>query len=62
MDDPDQLRTIASAVSAPPVALSETDVSALVAFLATLTDTASLQGRLGIPKTLPSGLDVPNPH
>ncbi|MBU2865514.1 cytochrome-c peroxidase [Pacificibacter marinus] len=61
MNDPEQVSAIAAAVRTPPVSLSDADVAALVAFLATLTDTASLQGRLGIPDQVPSGLDIPNP-
>lgn len=61
MHDPEQVSAIAAAVITPPVSLSDADVAALVAFLDTLTDTASLQGRLGIPDKVPSGLDIPNP-
>jgi cytochrome c peroxidase len=43
------------------VSLSRNDVNALVAFLETLTDTTTQRGRLGIPKSVPSGLKVPNP-
>jgi cytochrome c peroxidase len=61
MNDPQQVAAIAKAVTTPPVSLPDADVAALVAFLDTLTDTASLQGRLGIPDHVPSGLDIPNP-
>jgi cytochrome c peroxidase len=61
MNDPEQLRAIAAAVTASPVSLSDVDVDALVAFLGTLTDVKMMRGRLGIPDRVPSGLDVPNP-
>ena len=40
------------------VALTEAEIAALVAFLESLTDPASLAGRLGIPDAVPSGLPV----
>lgn len=49
---------IATAVSRPPVALRQGDISALVAFLGALSDPVALGGRLGIPETVPSGLPV----
>ncbi|KAA9005312.1 cytochrome-c peroxidase [Histidinibacterium aquaticum] len=49
---------IAAAVGGDPVALGEQDIDALMAFLAALTDEASLSGRLGIPDAVPSGLPV----
>ena len=61
MDDPAQVNAIASAVSVQPVNLDAGDIAALVAFLDTLTDPASITGRLGIPQTVPSGLLVQNP-
>ena len=39
--------------------LGDGEVAALVAFLAALTDAGSLEGRLGVPETVPSGLAVP---
>ena len=38
--------------------LSQDDIQALVAFLNALSDETSLEGRLGIPETVPSGLPV----
>ena len=61
MDNPGEVQAIADAVSIKPVAVSSDDVLALVAFLENLTDTAAQNGRLGIPKSVPSGLKVPNP-
>ncbi|WP_227268507.1 cytochrome-c peroxidase [Roseobacter weihaiensis] len=59
LQTPEALQDIAATVGVPPVALSPDDIAALVAFLGTLTDEASLAGRLGIPETVPSGLAVP---
>ena len=49
---------IAGAVSRSPVELSQADIQALIAFLETLTDPVVLEGRLGIPPAVPSGLTV----
>ncbi|KIN65554.1 Di-heme Cytochrome c peroxidase [Sulfitobacter noctilucae] len=57
--DIDQIMAIAAAVRTPPVALTEADITDIVAFLQTLTDPAAVNGRLGIPRTVPSGLPVP---
>ncbi len=51
---------IADAVTLRPVALTDEDVADLVLFLGTLSDPAALNGRLGIPDSVPSGLPVPN--
>lgn len=59
MDDAAQLKAIAAAVTTPSVTMTEMDIANLTAFLDTLTDPVSLSGRLGIPKTVPSGLPVP---
>ena len=61
MDDPAEVAAILDAVSIDPVLLSSEDVSELVEFLAALTDTSAQIGRLGVPKSVPSGLAVPNP-
>lgn len=60
MDDPRLVQAIAASVIAQPVSLSVDEVAAIVAFLHTLTDPINKTGRLGIPKTVPSGLTVPN--
>jgi len=50
---------IAQAVATrAPLDLTEAEIAALVAFLESLTDPASLAGRLGIPEAVPSGLPV----
>ncbi|MCT8330543.1 cytochrome-c peroxidase [Albidovulum sediminis] len=58
MDDPGARAEIAATVRAGPVMLSEEELDDLMAFLASLTDPASLDGRLGIPETVPSGLPL----
>lgn len=58
LETPDDLGAIAAAVSVTPVALTEGEIAALAAFLETLTDEKVLDGRLGIPETVPSGLPV----
>ncbi len=59
MDDPAQVAAIAAAVTTVPVTLQSQDIENLVAFLETLTDPVSISGRLGVPETVPSGLEVP---
>jgi len=49
-----------TAYDGPIVSLAESDITALLAFLASLTGTTAETGRLGIPETLPSGLPVEN--
>ncbi|PIL21413.1 hypothetical protein P775_04440 [Puniceibacterium antarcticum] len=57
MQDTEEVAAIAAAAKWS-VALSDAEITALVAFLDTLTDPAALKGRLGIPATVPSGLPV----
>lgn len=59
MSDPAEVAAIAAAVTTPPVALSDEDVTALVAFLDSLTDPTAIKGRMGVPTAVPSGLPVP---
>ncbi len=42
-------------------ALTDTEVDLLIAFLHALEDRSGIDGRLGVPKTVPSGLPVPKP-
>ncbi len=58
LDDPAERARIAAAVGHEGVALDPASVAALLAFLETLTDEASLSGRLGIPDAVPSGLPI----
>ncbi|WP_373353342.1 cytochrome-c peroxidase [Pseudoroseicyclus sp. CXY001] len=62
MESAESRAAIAAAVAVPPLALSEGDISALVAFLGTLTDPVAEAGRLGVPDAVPSGLPVPQPE
>jgi len=59
MDDAAQVAAISDAVQHKGVPLTAQEVADIVAFLETLTDPASIDGRLGIPETVPSGLPVP---
>jgi cytochrome c peroxidase len=58
MDDPDELAAIAEANQLEPTALTDAEVSDILAFLDALTDPTSLEGRLGIPESVPSGLPI----
>ena len=62
MDDASEVKAIADAISVKPVIISKGEVTDLLAFLGTLTDTKAQKGRLGIPETVPSGLKIPNPQ
>ncbi|SFR34024.1 cytochrome-c peroxidase [Litoreibacter janthinus] len=61
MDDPVEVAAIAAAVEVEPVFLTSAQVAQITAFLKTLEDPQALTGRLGVPKSVPSGLTVPNP-
>ncbi|MFN3169469.1 MAG: cytochrome-c peroxidase [Hyphomicrobiales bacterium] len=58
MDDPRELAAIAEANDLEPVDLSDDQVADILAFLDALTDPGSLEGRLGIPDSVPSGLPI----
>jgi len=57
MEDPTQVADIAAAAG-KGITLTPPQIEALMAFLATLSDPVALQGRMGIPATVPSGLPV----
>ncbi|WP_172327818.1 cytochrome-c peroxidase [Mangrovicoccus sp. HB161399] len=57
--DPPELDRIAAANELQPVTLADAEVAQILAFLGSLTDPASLDGRLGVPDAVPSGLPVP---
>ncbi|MDC3303380.1 cytochrome-c peroxidase [Amylibacter sp.] len=61
MDNANEVKAISEAINMDPVIISEGEVLDLLAFLGTLTDTKAQKGRLGIPKSVPSGLKIPNP-
>lgn len=52
---------IAQAVNYAPPNVTEEDITALLVFLDALTDPAAVEGRLGIPDQVPSGLPVDQP-
>jgi cytochrome c peroxidase len=54
----EQVAAIVAARTVPDQALEEAEILAIVAFLETLTDPGSIEGRLGIPESVPSGLPV----
>jgi len=56
MDDPSEVDAIAKANELHPQELSDQEINQLVAFLKSLTDPISKQGRLGVPDRVPSGL------
>ncbi len=57
-DDPAEVAAILAANEGVAVAMSGAEVDALVAFLEALSDPASLDGRLGVPDSVPSGLPL----
>lgn len=58
MNDAEERARIAAANTLAPIALNDSQIADLLAFLVALSDPQSLSGRLGIPKTVPSGLPV----
>jgi cytochrome c peroxidase len=58
LGDAAEREAIAAAVTLSPVALGDDEIGQIMAFLATLTDQAAIDGRLGIPEKVPSGLPV----
>ncbi|MDA9074482.1 cytochrome-c peroxidase [Amylibacter sp.] len=62
MDDASEVKAIADSITINPVIISDDEVTDLLAFLGTLTDIKAQKGRLGIPDTVPSGLEIPNPQ
>lgn len=61
LDNPAEREAIMVAARRPVIALTEADVTDLLAFLDSLSDPAALAGRLGVPDAVPSGLRVPRP-
>jgi cytochrome c peroxidase len=58
LEDPAERTAILAASEVAPVHLDDVQIDALMAFLEALTDPTSLEGRLGVPETVPSGLPV----
>ncbi len=61
LDDKDEIDAIAAANELAPLQLDENEIQDLVAFLSALTDPISGEGRLGVPRHVPSGLPVERP-
>ncbi len=61
LESPEEVRAILEANELALPALSDGQINQLLAFLNALTDRTGLDGRLGIPETVPSGLPVPRP-
>lgn len=59
LEDAGELARIAAANELAPMPLSDAEVAALLAFLASLSDETALAGRLGVPEAVPSGLPLP---
>lgn len=58
LQDTAERQAIADANDLAPTHLTDPEVAAILAFLNSLTDPASLAGRLGVPDSVPSGLQV----
>lgn len=59
MRDPAEVAAIRAAITTPKVTLDAEEVAQIRAFLDSLTDPVAVTGRLGVPKSVPSGLAVP---
>lgn len=57
-EDRREMERLTRRVDIEPRAMPDADVDAILAFLGALTDCGSLTGRLGKPKTVPSGLPL----
>lgn len=58
MQSGEERAAIAANVRGPSRALQAAETDAILAFLGTLTDQAAIDGRMGIPLTVPSGLPI----
>lgn len=58
MGEAEGVAAIAAANELPPMSLTDEEIADLVAFLEALTDEGAINGFLGIPDTVPSGLPV----
>lgn len=59
MADFDEVLNIGSAIELSSRPLSDNEISAITGFLDALTDPTSINGRLGAPEVVPSGLSLP---
>jgi cytochrome c peroxidase len=57
-ENPEEWAAIAAAVKVAPVSLSASEQADILAFLAALEDPVAIEGRLGVPDKVPSGLPV----
>lgn len=58
LDDADEAAAISAAAEPGTGPLTEAEIDALIAFLASLSDPQAIDGRLGVPDSVPSGLAV----
>ncbi|MEP5758889.1 MAG: cytochrome c peroxidase [Litoreibacter sp.] len=58
LDSPDEIAEIVDAIPGRDLDLNPQDIKLLIAFLETLSDPIALNGRLGIPDSVPSGLEI----
>ena len=58
LDDVRERAEIAAANTLKPTSLSDQEIHALITFLQSLADPTSVNGRLGVPKSVPSGLPI----
>ena len=58
LSDRREIRRLRARLDIAPAALSDAEISDIVAFLHALTGTDSVKGRLGVPDSVPSGLEV----
>lgn len=59
MNDPKQRAALSAAVTDRRTVLQDSHIVAITAFLESLTDLEAVDGRLGVPDQVPSGLPVP---
>ncbi len=57
-DSAAEREVLVQAVEIAPLSLTDTEIGEIVAFLEVLTDQAGVDGRLGVPEQVPSGLPV----
>ncbi|MCP4821345.1 MAG: methylamine utilization protein MauG, partial [Shimia sp.] len=58
-DDKRERQRLSARADIDEIVLSDAEVAQVVAFLHSLTGTASVKGRMGVPESVPSGLEVP---
>lgn len=58
-DDKRERQRLSARADIEEIVLTDAEVAQVVAFLHSLTGTASVKGRMGVPERVPSGLEVP---